>query len=147
MEGVQEGRQTFERQFNKQRFRRFPEIPCGHCVCLFLSPCHTEGSILSTNQRTAYTQTEEYRKIGTAQSAYFGTNITNRATTYRTEPYRTARWKRGMSFPLGARLDPTFTERTECLVLEPGGPELGNSLVDGVSRTGHLVLGTKGKHL
>ena len=27
--------------------------PHGYCVCLLLSPCRMEGTILSTNQRTA----------------------------------------------------------------------------------------------
>ena len=39
--------------FNKGSFRRCSEIPWGYCVCLLLSSCHTEGTILPTNQRTA----------------------------------------------------------------------------------------------
>ena len=37
--------------FNKQSFRRFPEIPRRYCVCLLLYPCRSEVTILSINQR------------------------------------------------------------------------------------------------
>ena len=39
--------------FHKRSFWSCPEILCGYCVCLLLSPCRTEGMILSTNQQTA----------------------------------------------------------------------------------------------
>ena len=90
--------------FNKQSFRRCPEIPWVYFVCLFvLSPCRTEVTILSTNQQTARvassfrypfrplgTPTEEYRKIGTAQLGpcpTFGGGNANISGPFRTVPH------------------------------------------------------------
>ena len=87
--------------FNKQTFHRCPEIPCGYCVYLLLSPCCTEVPILSTNQRTACvaqtcrrcpfrrlsTPMEEYCERSTAQCG--SVRVTPTFWQWKRNPYRT----------------------------------------------------------
>ena len=65
--------------FNKQSFRRCPEIPCVYCVCLLLSPCRTEVAILSTNQQTACVASDLPAGPGTLS----GVSVPQRRSTVR----------------------------------------------------------------
>ena len=61
-------------------FHRCPEIPSGYWVCLLLSPWHTEGTILSTNQRAAcgaQTCWHPSRRLGTPTEEYCQTSTAN----------------------------------------------------------------------
>ena len=88
--------------FNKQ-------IPGGFCVCLLLSPCRTEVTILSTNQlttREAQTCRDPFRRLSTPTEEYcetstapcgsvrvtpaFGGGYATRVAPLQTEPTRNA---------------------------------------------------------
>ena len=99
--------------FHKQSFSRCPEIPCGYCVCLLLSPCRTEGTILSTTQRTAcvaqkagtlsgsqypngvvaYCQTRAAQYGSVWVTPTFGGGNATHTAPLQTEPTSTLRWK------------------------------------------------------
>ena len=98
-------------------FKHFrSEMPRGYCVCL-LSLCRTEGTILTTSQRTAcvaQTCRDPFRHqyldrsstVETSVMQYgsvwvtptFGGGNTTRAAPLQTEPTRTLHWKCTISF-------------------------------------------------